>query len=244
MNDLPTRWSHKSASKIGEMASSAAPHGLSWLLTGLVATVVAALGTACNPGDPSRCFDVCGPGTQCVEAKCVPAENQAEGATTGDVPPASDKVATKRRKKGKSSGSSDESADASGELAAGEVPALVDDSRVPSFDPNATTTIDLEAGSEKLSDSVIRTHMGKLSGAFNKCIADAALRSGEDLGSGEVEFDFGVGGNGRVTGVTARGPKKLAAAGGMACLRVAIHSHRFPIFDGPVMAVHSSLPYD
>jgi hypothetical protein len=108
----------------------------------------------------------------------------------------------------------------------------VDDSRVPPYQGNRDDDLDAHPGSEHLRDDTARGHMQRLEGDFEDCLARAAAASPE-LGTGWVEFRLNVEPTGRVSGVTVDAPSTVAVPGLVPCLRVAVHAHRFPTWDGP-----------
>jgi len=189
------------------------------------AFVTGLAGCADGP-DPARCYDVCGPGTRCEQGRCVAVEAAPE--------PAVEEVASKRGRKGKRRAGAGEDGEAPAEQGGSYVP--VDDARIPRHDATATRTLDPNAGSERLDDAIVRSHLRKLEPAFDRCIADAAA-AGVTVPSGRVEFDFGVQATGKVSGVTARAPAGIQSTGVVSCLRKVVFDHRFPAFDGPMMDV-------
>jgi hypothetical protein len=101
----------------------------------------------------------------------------------------------------------------------------------------------MDVGGERLSDATFRAEMKELRGAFDRCIGDAFARD-PSLTGGTVEFELGIAATGKVSGVNAKGPSRLADAGGVACLRLAVHKHRFPRWDGPPASTRYELVYD
>jgi hypothetical protein len=188
-------------------------------------------------GSPDACSSVCGPGTAWVDGHCELAPEDEEPIAAEPEPPSKTKRRGKRGKQG-----SDDEAEAGIELAAGGPP-IDDDSHVPRFDANADQTISMSDGTGRLSDAEIDRELGKLDGAFQACVRDAAARV-ESLGTGTVKYSFGVDGKGKVTGVNASAPQALEDAGIIPCVRKAVYAHRFPAFDGPTMKVGSSFRVD
>ena len=184
--------------------------------------------TPSEPESPTDCGGTCGDGTVCDAGRCI--------ITPDEEPePEPDKKSKKRRSRSRRGG------DGGDAVADGFKP--VDDSKVPRFNPTADRTIDLNAGSERLSDSVVDRELRKLDSKFQGCVRTAATHA-DDLGTGTVTMKFGVGGNGKVTGVNASAPANLAKWGIVPCVRKSVHQHRFPTFDGPVMRVESSFRVD
>ncbi|HET6585492.1 MAG TPA: hypothetical protein VFG69_18665 [Nannocystaceae bacterium] len=185
-----------------------------------------ALGCA-DTTSSSNCHGVCGRGTQCVQGMCVAVEDEVE-------PVAADEPEAGKRRRGKGRRRPDGEEPTDDAVQASYQP--VDDSRIPRHDPNATRTLDPDAGSERPDDATIRAHLRKLEPAFDRCIADA-VAGGVTFPSGRVEFDLGIAASGRVSGVTAKAPSAIQATGVVSCLRKVIYDHRFPGWDGPPMDV-------
>jgi hypothetical protein len=187
--------------------------------------------TACDDGPGSAgCYGVCGEGTECRNGQCVVAEAKpVEAAEPMEEP---EGKSGKRRRRGKSAGGAAE--------AAAVAFTAEDDSHVPEYDANKTQVIDLKAGSERLDDAVVNTHLRRLEPKFNACIEIAAEHSEDELRGGEVDFTFSIAGSGRVESVSVKAPAHLRVFGIVPCLRNALASHRFPKFDGPTMGVDYS----
>lgn len=189
--------------------------------------------------DAADCGGICGEGTVCTAGRC-------ELAPPDDAPlvedtPVDEPTSKRKRKKGKrgAAGANEDG----GELAAGSGPPVDNDGKVPRFDANADQTIGMSDGTGRLSDAAIDRELAKLDGAFQACVRDAAARV-DELGRGTVKYSFGVDGRGRVTGVNASAPSNLTDAGIVPCVRLAVHGHKFPAFDGPTMKVSSSFTVD
>ncbi|PRQ04664.1 hypothetical protein ENSA5_05780 [Enhygromyxa salina] len=187
--------------------------------------------------EPGECGGVCGEGTVCEAGSCRPAPLEVPDEAVEEPEREGKKGKRRRGRRGKKGGGDD------AELASGQGPALDDDSKVPRFDPNKDQNISMSDGSGRLSDSQIDRELAKLDGSFQACVRDGAARV-DELGSGRVSYKFGVDGKGKVTGVNASAPAKLAAAGILPCVRKAIYGHKFPAFDGPEMKVSASFTVD
>lgn len=194
--------------------------------------------TACTSTPPVPCGGPCGEGLECREDRCV----EVEVAAAEPEPEPGDKKRRRARKHTRTArkGATDTAPE---EVSSSEVPPMPDDSRVPRFDPNADQTVAMDVGGERLGDATFRAEMKELRGAFDRCIADAFARD-PSLATGTVEFEIAIAASGKVTGVNATGPARLKDAGGIACLRVAIHKHRFPSWDGPPASTRYELSYD
>lgn len=182
-------------------------------------------------GDPeaaARCFDVCGAGTRCVSGRCeVVAEPEPEAA-----PEPTTKVGKRGRKRGRGDASPDE--DTAPAAAGTYTP--VSDRHIPRYDATATQVLDPDAGSERLDDAAVRRELKSLEPALDRCIADA-VAGGVEIGSGRVDFVFGLTATGKVSGVTAKASSAIQHSGVVGCLRKVVFDHRFPKYDGPAMGV-------
>ncbi len=186
---------------------------------------------ACDEGPGSAgCYGVCGEGTVCRNGQCVVAEAKPVEAVEPEAEPEGKAGKRRRRRKSGSGAVEDEAVAFTPE----------DDSHVPEYDANKTQVIDLKAGSERLDDSVVNTHLRRLEPKFNACIEIAAEHSTDELRGGEVDFTFTIAGTGKVESVTVKAPAHLRVFGIVPCLRNALASHRFPKFDGPTMGVDYS----
>jgi hypothetical protein len=201
------------------------------MLRRLGLAVVALVPVAC---DPAPCDDRCGPGTRCQSGKCVVEEAPAVDTTGAARAAAPDEGRRKGRRKGRRGRGR---SDADGPATASAP--VFDDSAIPRFDPNRVQTIGEGQGSERLSDRKVRQQLERLEPRFNRCIEQVAS-AGVEVGSGQVSFEIGIEPSGKVWGITATAPKALRASGVVACMRGAIHGHRFPSWDGPPMGVDYS----
>lgn len=190
--------------------------------------LVAVLLGACDPSPgPEACYGVCGDGTKCVSGTCVVAESP-------EPEPAPEPTSKKKRRRSSKKNSSKTAKP-------GFTPE--DDSDVPGYDPKATKTMDLKAGTERLSDRTIRQHLSRLEPKFNKCIETSALAYDGAL-KGELDFVLSIEPNGRVGGVTVKASGNLKSAGVVPCARKVVYGHRFPGFDGSTMGVDYSFKVD
>ena len=190
---------------------------------GLVAVV-------CSGCPAAPCDDRCGSGTVCIDGKCVVAAIADASPTDAEVDADPQLRKKGRKRKG---GKADDGE--TGLVASGPAP-VFDDSNVPRYDPDRTQAIGAGDGSERLSDRTVQDHLAGLEPAFNRCI-EQIVQAGVDVGTGNVAFEIGIEPTGKVWGVTARAPAKLKDSGAVACMRKAIHAHRFPKWDGPAMGV-------
>lgn len=113
----------------------------------------------------------------------------------------------------------------------------VDDKAIPQFDPNAVRRLDMNAGEEQLNEPVLMSNMRDVEYEINKCLSTAACYQGQSLAGGQIDFQFRIGGDGKVESVTVRAPQQLQIFGIVPCSRKAVFDHQFPKFDGPGMSV-------
>lgn len=218
--------------------------GPNWILAwggGLLAAWPLA---GCPMKDDANCGGYCGPGTDCIDARCVVAE--LEEAETGALEEDDGKRKKRKGRRGRRGKGGAEGAEM-GELTAGdELPPFVpvDDSNIPQFKGGTDQTIDMKGGSERLKDRVVDQHLRRLENRFQKCLETAAQYSDDYVGGGTIKYQFRIEGSGKVSSVTAKAPAKLEVFGIIPCVRKAIHTHQFPSFDGPSMVVESSFRVD
>jgi hypothetical protein len=195
----------------------------------VLAGVLAAAGflLVVQPQTDASCDDRCGSGTSCREGSCQ-ADLEPAGAAADPVPVK--KKRKRRRSKRRRTGGSAETSGVE----------RVSDAGVPRYDRTKTKVLGESTGSGRLSDRVINRELAKLDPAFQHCIELAAAATDEELPSGRVRYEFGVAPSGSVTGVNARAPRALAELGVVACVRKALHDHRFPSFDGLEMGAEGS----
>ncbi len=190
--------------------------------------------------DVDTCGGFCGEGSGCSEGQCVAV---ASASTEDDDTDEAEPSKNKRRKRRSERGSGGEHG---GEAGAedGLAPFVpINDSGVPRFNRKSAKTIDLDAGSERLSDRVVNQELAKLDSRFQRCVATAAIYSDDAL-RGSLNYELGIAGSGKVTGVNVKAPGSLKVFGIVPCVRKAIHGHRFPSFDGPTMGVEGSFRVD
>jgi hypothetical protein len=208
--------------------------------TGLIAAgflVVMVQQTACKrDGDTSSpnsgCADKCGRGTRCDGTLCVVDYSQdicSSGAPTEspDEVPAKPPIT--------SWGECWEDRNALPKFKA------VDDKSIPQYDPNGVRKLDMNAGEEQLNEPVLMSNMRDVEYEINKCLSTAACYQGQSLTGGQIDFQFRLGGDGKVESVTVKAPQPLTIFGIVPCVRKAVYDHQFPKFDGPGMTVNYNI---
>ncbi|MEZ4454879.1 MAG: hypothetical protein R3B09_35845, partial [Nannocystaceae bacterium] len=109
-------------------------------------------------------------------------------------------------------------------------PSRVDDRHIPEY-REKTQAIDLNGGSERLSDAVVSSEMRSLTPRFQRCIADVSAAFPDVQGA--VKIKARVAGGGKVESVSATAPSSIRESGAIPCIRKAVYDHRFPSVDGP-----------
>ncbi|MBA3545894.1 MAG: hypothetical protein H0T76_05370, partial [Nannocystis sp.] len=138
--------------------------------------------------------------------------------------------------------------DAAGEAGAGEGAAplppfvAVDDRKIPEFSAGEPQTLDMKAGSERLSEQVLDQQFARVNPAIERCVTTAS-RYGE-IGSGGLKFKLRIMASGKVESVSVTAPASLRVWGIVPCARKAVFEHRFPAFDGPAIAVNFGVDID
>jgi hypothetical protein len=180
--------------------------------------------------DKGPCLGRCGEGTHCEQKNCIPDNLAPAEAETPERP-----ARKRRRRRGrtKRTEASDPGNSSSQDSGTKFVP--IDDAHIPSLGQAGTRSIDLDAGSERLSDRVIRRELFSLDAEFQQCIETAARHSEAELASGQISYDLEISSSGKVRAVDISVPKRLRVFSLPACVRTAIYQHRFPEFDGPTM---------
>lgn len=202
--------------------------------------VLAAL--ACEPAPTQPCGGFCGPGTVCTADKCVPEAPAAEPAP----PEPAGKKRGRRRKAGAGSGAPADPAAPDDPEAPAEAPpppfVPVDDRSIPEFSADKTQTIDLEGGSERLSEVVLDKHFARITPQIQDCVATAS-RYGE-IGRGRLAVKLRILPSGKVESVSVKAPASLQVWGIVPCARKAVFDHRFPSYDGPSLGVDFGVDVD
>jgi hypothetical protein len=117
----------------------------------------------------------------------------------------------------------------------------VDDKKIPQYDPNVARRLDMNSGEEQLSEPVLMSNMRDVEYEINKCLSLAACYQGQSLPSGQIDFQFRLGGDGKVESITVTAPTGLSIFGVVPCARKAVFDHQFPTFDGPGMTVNYNI---
>jgi len=120
----------------------------------------------------------------------------------------------------------------------------IDDSAIAAYNPDKATVLDMQAGTERLSDTQLAGQMRQIEHKINACLSLASCHN-NGLGSGSLGFEFRIAGkSGRVDGVNITAPEELQVFGIVPCVRKAIWDHPFPTFNGQHMVVNYSVELD
>ncbi len=206
--------------------------------------LLAGVGVACTTEVRQPCSGACGPGTECVNDRC-----EAVAAPAVEAPPGKRKRKGKRGRRGAAGASA-------GDAAAGDAPdgveepageALppfvpVDDSRVPQFSNAEAQTLDMKAGTERLSESELDRHFAQVTPQIQRCVTTASAYG--EIGAGSLKFKLRVLPSGKVESVSLTAPASLRVWGIPSCARRAVYDHRFPSYDGAAMGVTFGVDID
>lgn len=205
--------------------------------------LLAAAALACTTEVREPCGGLCGAGTECVADRCQPIVEAA--------PEKPEKKGKKRKQKRKrrvaKSGSApppDHAAepDEPGSDDEPEVPEKapppfvpVDDSKIPQFSNAEPQTLDMKAGTERLSESELDRHFAQVTPNIQRCVTTASAYG--DIPAGSLKFKLRILPSGKVESVSLTAGSGLKVWGIPGCSRKAVYDHRFPAFDGAAMAV-------
>jgi len=197
--------------------------------------VLAGVGVACTTEVRQPCSGACGPGTECVNDRC-----EAVAPPVSDEPPGKRKRKGKRGRRGAAAGGAAAGDDVPGDVGDPPGEALppfvpVDDSRVPQFSNAAAQTLDMNAGTERLSESELDRHFAQVTPQIQRCVTTASAY--EEIGAGSLKFKLRVLPSGKVESVSLTAPASLRVWGIPSCARRAVFDHRFPSYDGAAMGV-------
>lgn len=118
---------------------------------------------------------------------------------------------------------------------------LLDDSVVPEFKRGRSRSANNRSGTAFLQDHEIHSHMLGYQGRLFDCLDMAACYSEEELGGGELDFEFELEPNGKVSAVSVKTSEQFASPVILACARKSLYEFRFPSYEGARMVVSYSL---
>lgn len=137
-------------------------------------------------------------------------------------------------------GTYDESLSASCPFAPEEIPeweTLIDDSSIPEFDQRRSRRSNMKAGNSFLQDHELHEHLLGVQGSLFECLDIAACYDAEVAATGELDFEFWLEPDGRVTAVSVTPSEQLDQPVVRACARKSVFSARFPSWNGGGMLV-------
>ncbi len=200
----------------------------------------AAVTVACTTEVREPCGGLCGAGTECVADRCQP--------IVAPAPQKPEKPGKKRKQKRKprvareGAPPASDGVDPGNDEAEDEAPVQapppfvpVDDSKIPQFSNADAQTLDLNAGSERLSESDLDRHFAQVTPQIQRCVTTASAYG--DIPPGSLKFKLRVLPSGKVESVSVTAASGLRVWGIPSCARKAVYDHRFPAFDGAAMGV-------
>jgi hypothetical protein len=119
--------------------------------------------------------------------------------------------------------------------------ALLDDSVVPEFERSRSRSANNRSGGGFLQDHEIHSHMLGYQGHLFDCLDMAACYSEDELGDGELDFEFELEPNGKVSAVSVQTSEHFSSPVVRACARKSLYEFRFPSYKGARMVVSYSL---
>lgn len=209
-------------------------------LAALGPALFAVVTVACTREVREPCGGLCGSGTECVADRCQP--------IVAAEPEKPEKPGKKRKQKRKRrvaregapppSDSVDPPSDDAEDAAPSQAPppfVPIDDSKIPQFSNAEAQTLDLNAGSERLSESELDRHFAQVTPQIQRCVTTASAYG--DIPAGSLKFKLRVLPSGKVESVSLTAASGLRVWGIPSCARKAVYEHRFPAFDGAAMGV-------
>ena len=119
----------------------------------------------------------------------------------------------------------------------------ISDEPIPELDRSRDRRSNFHRGEGRLQDIDLHEHMMGVQGEIFACVDLAACyEDGAELsGSGELDFDFEIGSDGRVAAVSVTASPGLDHPSVIACARRTVFETRFPGYDGGQMLVSYSM---
>jgi hypothetical protein len=118
---------------------------------------------------------------------------------------------------------------------------LLDDSKVPQFNRGRARATNYSKHGGFLQDHQIHEHMLGYQGHLFDCLDMAACYSEEVIGSGELDFQFELEPNGKVSAVSVTTSDELTTPVVLACARRSLYDFKFPAYNGARMVVSYSV---
>ncbi len=118
---------------------------------------------------------------------------------------------------------------------------LLDDSQIPEFRRDRRRRDNRHEGHEFLQDHELHEHLLSVQGALFECLDLAACYDLEASGTGELDFQFELEPDGRVTGVSVTPSTEIDQPIVRACARRSVYESQFPTWNGSRMVVSYSV---
>lgn len=129
-------------------------------------------------------------------------------------------------------------------FASNEIPpleSLTDDSSIPEFNRRRARRTNMDAGEEFLQEFELHQHLLTVQSRLYECLDLAACYDDQEVGTGELDFQFELEPDGRVTGVSVQPSAALNDPLVRACARRSLFESQFPSWDGGRMIVSYSV---
>ena len=137
-------------------------------------------------------------------------------------------------------GTYEESLAATCPFAPEEVPeweTLIDDSKIPEFNQRRSRKSNMKAGQGFLQDHQLHEYLLGVQGNLFECLDLAACYNAEVGSTGELDFEFWLEPDGRVSAVSVTPSEGLDQPVVRACARKSVFQARFPSYNGGGMLV-------
>jgi hypothetical protein len=141
-------------------------------------------------------------------------------------------------------GTEDEDLQAECPYADGEVPPikeLLNDKGIPEFKRGRSRKSNYNAGNEFLQDHELHENLMQMQGRLFECLDVAACYSEDVLATGELDFEFELEPDGRVSAVSVQPSTELDQPLVRACARRSLYEATFPSWRGGRMVVSYSV---
>jgi hypothetical protein len=116
--------------------------------------------------------------------------------------------------------------------------------QLPEVDPRRARASNFSAGDERLNDPTLYARLLPLQGEILHCLDLASCYHDEEIGAGELDFQFELGADGHVDAVTVRPSPALDLDPVVPCARAALARVDFPTYDGGRMFVQYQVSID
>ncbi len=121
------------------------------------------------------------------------------------------------------------------------IDSLLDDSHIPEYQRARGRGTNYDEGNEFLQDFELHEHLLTVQGALFECLDLAACYDLEASGTGELDFQFELEPNGKVSAVSVTPSADLDQPIVRACARRSVYESQFPSWNGSRMVVDYSV---